>query len=76
MTDKTVTIVQDSKEAVINTTRLEVVTIGTQGPTGPSLIGGKPIPGATTPPTDDQLLKYDATTDAWVFTDEIDAGTY
>jgi len=76
MTDKQVIIVQDSKEAVINTTRLEVVTVGTQGPAGPSLIGGKPIPGAINPPTDDALLQYDETQDAWVYTKEIDAGTY
>jgi hypothetical protein len=76
MTDKQVIIVQDSKEAVINTTRLEVVTVGTQGPAGPSLIGGKPIPGELNPPTDDALLQYDETQDAWVYTKEIDAGTY
>jgi len=73
---KQVTINQENKEITISSTALEVVTVGTQGPAGPSLIGGKPIPGQNTPPTDDQLLQYDATTDAWVFTNEIDAGTF
>ena len=76
MTGKTVTIVETTNEAIIDATTVEVVSVGTQGPAGPSLIGGKGIPSSETPPTDGDLLVYSSSSGAWEFTQEIDAGTY
>lgn len=76
MSDKTVTVLETTNSVNIVSTQLEVVTVGTQGPAGPSLIGGKGIPSASNPPSDGDLLRYNSSTDVWEFTQEIDAGTY
>ncbi len=74
--NKSVTVQQDGQTVVIDEATIQVVSVGTQGPAGPSLIGGKGIPSASNPPSDGDLLRYDSATDVWAFTQEIDAGTY
>jgi hypothetical protein len=74
MSDKTVTIVETTNSAVIGQVTIEVVSVGTQGPAGPNTISGKDLPSTT--PSDGDLLRYNATSDEWEFTQEIDAGTY
>jgi len=74
MSDKTVTIVENTNTAVINQTALEVVSVGTQGPAGPNTIGGSGLPSGTA--EDGDMLRYNASTEQWEFTQEIDAGTY
>ena len=74
MSDKTVTIVTNTNTAVINQTALEVVTVGTQGPAGPNSLGGKGLQSGTA--ADGDMLRYNASTEQWEFTQEIDAGTY
>lgn len=76
MSDKTVIIVEQTNEAVIGSTAIEVVSVGTQGPAGPNQIGGQDLPAFENNPNDGDLLKYDATLDRWVYTQEFDAGTY
>ena len=76
MSDKTVTVIETTNQAVIGNTQLEVVSVGTQGPAGPTQIGGEDLPSAQNPPSDGDLLKYDAASGSWVYTQEIDAGTY
>lgn len=76
MSDKTVTVIETTNSAVIGSTQLEVVSVGTQGPAGPTSVGGKNLPNVDNPPSDGDLLVYDSATDAWVYTQEIDAGTY
>ena len=74
MSDKTVTVVETTNSAVINATTIEVVSVGTQGPAGPTQIGTKNLP--TTIPTDGVFVQYDESSGAWIYTSEIDAGTY
>jgi len=76
MSDKTVTVIETTNDVSIQSTSLEVVSVGTQGPAGPTQIGGEDLPSAQNPPSDGDLLKYDAASGAWVYTQEIDAGTY
>jgi len=76
MSDKTVTVVETTNSVNITSTQLEVVSVGTQGPPGPTQIGGEDLPSAQTPPSDGDMLKYDAASGEWVYTQEIDAGTY
>ena len=74
--NKTVTVQEDGSTVVIDEAVVNVVSVGTQGPAGPSLVGGKGIPSASNPPSDGDLLRYNSSTDVWEFTQEIDAGTY
>lgn len=74
--NKTITVQEDGNTVVIDEAVLSIVSVGTQGPAGPSLIGGKGIPSVTDAPSDGDLLRYNAVTDVWEFTQEIDAGTY
>ena len=75
--NKTVTITEDGKTVTIDSAALSVVSVGTQGPRGPSgsaTIGGKSVESGT--PQNDEILMFNATSDEFEFTTEIDAGTY
>jgi|TARA_R100000455_G_C6180887_1_gene58773 hypothetical protein len=76
---KTVTVISDNGKTVeVTPVRVEVVTVGIQGPRGPSgsqELGGKLVTLTDTPVNGD-LLVFNSQTDEWVFTTEVDAGTY
>lgn len=76
MTEKTISVIEEVTTAEISQTSLEIVAVGQQGPSGPSAIGGKSLPSPENPPTDGDLLKYDSSIQAWVYTQEFDCGTY
>ena len=79
-TTNSVSIQNVENKVEVLSTAIDVVSVGTQGPQGPqgasgtSTIGGKAVP--TTAPTDGHFLTFDASSDEFVFTLEIDAGTY
>ena len=76
-TTNSVSIQNVENKVEVLSTAIEVVSVGTQGPqgvSGTSTIGGKAVP--TTAPTDGHFLTFDASSDEFVFTLEIDAGTY
>ena len=70
-----VTIQQTSNTVSVGDAAANVVSVGVQGPAGPQAIGGKALPTAA-PTSDDTLLIYDATTDAFVYTTTLDSGTF
>lgn len=75
--NKTVSIAEDGKTVVVDEANLNVVSVGTQGPTGPAgsaEIGSKSVEDG--PPLDGEILIYNSSADQWQFTAEIDAGTY
>ena len=76
-TTNTVSIPNVSMNVEILSTNIEVVSVGTQGPqgpSGPSTIGGKDLP--TSAPSDGDMIKFSSSSDEFVYTQEIDAGTY
>ena len=76
-TNNTVSLQNVQNNVEVLSTNIDVVSVGTQGPQGPSgatVIGGKAVP--TTAPTDGHFITFDASSDEFVFTLEIDAGTY
>ena len=76
-TTNTVSIPNVSMNVEILSTNIEVVSVGTQGPAGPSgtsTIGGKDLP--TSAPSDGDMIKFSSSSDEFVYTQEIDAGTY
>lgn len=76
-TSNTVSIPNVSMNVEIISTNIDVVSVGVQGPAGPSgtsTIGGKDVP--TTAPSDGDFLEFNSASDEWVYTQEIDAGTF
>ena len=76
-TTNSVSIQNVENKVEVLSTAIEVVSVGTQGPQGPSgatVIGGKAVP--TTAPSDGDLIAFDSASDEFVYTLEIDAGTY
>lgn len=71
--NNTVTIVDNNTVAVLQE-QIEVISVGVQGPSGASTIGGKSLPEAA--PTDDDLVIFDATQDRFVYTKVLDSGTF
>jgi|13_taG_2_1085334.scaffolds.fasta_scaffold96577_2 hypothetical protein len=76
MSSQNKVIIQQTLNGVtINQGSVKVVSVGVQGPAGPQAVGGKGLPSEA-PTSDDTLLIYDATTDAFVYTTVIDSGTF
>ena len=76
-TGNTVSLQNVENNVEVLSTAIEVVSVGAQGPQGPSgtsTIGGKSVP--TSAPADGNLIAFDSSSDAFVYTLEIDAGTY
>jgi hypothetical protein len=77
-TGNVVEISETNKNKVeVLSTAIEVVSVGTQGPQGPSgtsTIGGKGVP--TSAPSDGDFIVFSSSSDEFVYTQEIDAGTY
>jgi hypothetical protein len=72
-----VTVSEDGQTAVIQNDVIEVISVGIQGPRGPSgvnTIGGKQVQDDT--PLNNEILIFNASSDEFEFTTEIDAGTY
>ena len=62
-TNRTVTI-EDGNTVTVLQNEIEVASVGVQGPSGIASIGGKAVPTAA--PTDDDLIIFDATQDAFI----------
>lgn len=76
-TANTVSIADVAMNVEIISTNIDVVSVGAQGPQGPSgtaTIGGKNLP--TSAPSDGDMLKFSSSSDEFVYSQEIDAGTY
>ena len=76
-TSNTVSIQNVENSVEVLSTAIDVVSVGVQGPQGPagtSSIGGKDVP--TSAPSDGHFLVFSNSSDEWVYTFEIDAGTY
>jgi hypothetical protein len=73
-TANTVSIADVALNVQIISTNIDVVSVGTQGPSGTATIGGKDLPTAT--PSDGDMIKFSSASDEFVYTQEIDAGTY
>lgn len=76
-TNNTVSLQNVQNNVEVLSTNIDVVSVGTQGPQGPSgtsTIGGKAVP--TTAPSDGNLIVFDSASNEFVYTLEIDAGTY
>tara|TARA_B100000963_G_C22573892_1_gene647437 strand:+ start:1095 stop:1451 length:357 start_codon:yes stop_codon:yes gene_type:complete len=76
-TTNSVSIENVENKVEVLSTAIEVVSVGAQGPQGPSgtsAIGGKDVP--TSAPSDGDFIVFSNSSDEWVYTQEIDAGTY
>tara|TARA_Y100001937_G_C7133840_1_gene338912 strand:- start:1782 stop:2144 length:363 start_codon:yes stop_codon:yes gene_type:complete len=78
-TTNSVSIENVENKVEVLSTAIEVVSVGTQGPQGPSgtgtsAIGGKDVP--TSAPSDGDFIVFSSSSDEFVYTQEIDAGTY
>lgn len=76
-TTNSVSIQNVENKVEVLSTAIEVVSVGVQGPQGPSgtsAIGGKDVP--TSAPSDGDLIVFSSSSDEFVYTQEIDAGTY
>lgn len=76
-TTNTASIQNIENNVEVLTTAIEVVSVGAQGPQGPSgtsSIGGKDVP--TSAPSDGDFIVFSSSSDEFVYTQEIDAGTY
>ncbi len=76
-TTNSVSIQNVENKVEVLSTAIEVVSVGAQGPQGPSgtsAIGGKSVP--TSAPSDGDFIVFSSSSDEFVYTQEIDAGTY
>ena len=76
-TTNTASIQNIENNVEVLTTAIEVVSVGAQGPqepSGTSSIGGKDVP--TSAPSDGDFIVFSSSSDEFVYTQEIDAGTY
>ena len=76
-TTNSVSIQNVENKVEVLSTAIEVVSVGTQGqqgPSGTSTIGGKGVP--TSAPSDGDFIVFSSSSDEFVYTQEIDAGTY
>ena len=79
-TSNTVSIPNVSMNVEIISTNIDVVSVGVQGPqgiqgpSGTAQIGGKDLP--TTAPSDGDMIKFSSASDEFVYSQEIDAGTF
>jgi hypothetical protein len=71
---KTVSISEDGKSVVVDEARLNVVSVGIQGPAGGTSLAGAATPESVS--TDGGFLQYNANTGQWEIVTELDAGTF
>lgn len=69
-----VTVTEVKPTVTITETGVRVASVGVQGPRGDMVIGGKQTPFIA--PSDNDLLIFNANQDKWVYTQEVDAGTF
>lgn len=69
-----VTIQETGTTVLVDASTVKVVSAGTQGPAGPNTIGGYSLPQGT--PNDGEFIVFDDTTDAFVYTNTLDSGTF
>lgn len=68
-------VIEDTGTTVlVDASTVKIVSVGTQGPSGPNAIGGFGLPQGI--PNDGEFLVFDDSTDTFVYTDTLDSGTF